>query len=271
MKTDIELVSIGTELLSGRTLNTHAQTLGAALRKIGLSLSRDTTIPDGIEVIQSAVREAFERVDIVIVSGGLGPTVDDITRDALAGLFECNIIMSPEALAEMKKRYAARGREVTPAAERQAQILEGAETLVNSAGAAPGERLALPKNKTLFVVPGPPGEFAAVLNDHIVPWLQKTFPEAEPLDERVLTTQGIGESDIVTLLEKETHRCLPVLRGLEGELSIGFYPESACPAKLKERSGGKVEIRLSAPKKKSGELDEVESALRALLHDWLIG
>jgi len=265
----LELISIGTELLSGRTLNSHAQTLGAALTKIGLCLSRDTTIPDGVEIIQSAVSESFERVDIVVVSGGLGPTVDDITRDALAGLFGRKIVMSASALEEMKKRYAARGREVTPAAERQALILEGAETLINSVGAAPGERLTLPENKTLFVVPGPPGEFAAVLNDHIVPWLQKTFPEAEPLDERVLTTQGIGESDIVTLLEKETLRCLPVLRGLEGELSIGFYPECACPAKLKERSGGKVEIRLSAPKEKSDALNIAESTLRELLHDYL--
>ncbi len=259
MKTNLELISIGTELLSGRTLNSHAQTLGAALTKIGLHLSRDTTIPDGIETIQSAVSEAIARTDIVVASGGLGPTVDDITRDALAGLFDCGIVISPEALCEMKKRYAARGREVTPAAERQAQILEGAETLINSVGAAPGQRLALPKNKTLFVVPGPPNEFAAVLDDHIVPWLQKTFPDAEPLEERVLTTQGIGESDIVTRLEEAGFQSLPVLRDLEGGLSVGFYP-----------GFGKVEINLSAPKKKSGELDATESTLRALLHDWLI-
>jgi len=259
MNLSIELISIGTELLSGRTLNTHAQTLGAALTKIGLSLSRDTTIPDGIDIIQSAVRETFERADIVVVSGGLGPTVDDITRDALAGLFDCKIVMSTEAFDEMKTRYAARGREVTPAAERQALILEGAETLLNSVGAAPGQMLFPNIGKTLFVVPGPPNEFAAVLIDHIVPWLQKTFPEAAPLEERVLTTKGIGESDIVTLLEKENFQCLPALRELEGENSIGFYPGS-----------GKVEIRLSAPQEKSDELDKVERTLRDFLSDYLI-
>jgi len=251
MNSSIELISIGTELLSGRTLNTHAQTLGAALVKIGLNLSRDTTIPDGIEIIQSAVREALERSNIVVVSGGLGPTVDDITRDALAGLFDRKIILSPEALEEMQKRYAARGREVTPAAERQVQILEGAETLVNSAGAAPGQLFFPRVGKTLFILPGPPNEFSAVLNDHIVPWLQETFPNAVVLEERVLTTQGIGECDIVTRLEEAGFQTL--------ETSIGFYPGS-----------GKVEIRLSAPKEKDAALDEAESTLRELLHDWLI-
>jgi len=252
MKADIDLISIGSELLSGRTLNSHAQTIGAALAKIGLRLSRDTTIPDEIETIQSAVREAFGRVDIVVVSGGLGPTSDDLTRDALAALFSRKIVMSSAALDALRERFRARGRIVTPAAERQALILEGAETLLNSAGMAPGERVEFPDiGKTLFIVPGPPDEFAAVLNDHIVPWLRANFRDAVPLEVRVLTTQGIGESDIVNRLETAGFQCL--------ETSIGFYPGS-----------GKVEIRLSAPKEKTAALDAVERILRELLHDHLI-
>jgi nicotinamide-nucleotide amidase len=198
------------------------------------------------------VREAFDRADIVVVSGGLGPTSDDITRDALAGLFGCKIVMSYAALAALHKRLKERGRTATPAAERQALILEGAETLVNSAGAAPGERLNLPENKTLFILPGPPNEFAAVLNDHIVPWLITRFPNAVPLELRILTTEGIGESDIVTRLEAAGFQPL--------ETAIGFYPGS-----------GKVEIRLSAPREQLAVLETVESALRAILHDKLIG
>ncbi|MEI7850215.1 MAG: molybdopterin-binding protein [Kiritimatiellales bacterium] len=252
MKTDIELISIGSELLSGRTLNSHAQTLGAALTAIGLRLSRDTTIPDEIETIQFAVREAFERTDIVVVSGGLGPTSDDITRDALAGLFGRKIVISSAALAALHKRFNERGRIINPAAERQALILDGAETLINSAGAAPGERLGFPGNKTLFILPGPPNEFAAVLNDHIVPWLIKQFPDVVPLELRVLTTQGIGESDIVTRLEEAGFQPL--------ETSIGFYPGL-----------GKVEIRLTAPREQFAALEAVERTLRAILRDKLIG
>ena len=251
MKTDIELISIGSELLSGRTLNSHAQTLGAALSAIGLRLSRDTTIPDEIETIQSAVREAFGRTDIVVVSGGLGPTSDDITRDSLAGLFGRKIVTSPDALAALHKRFNERGRTATPAAERQALILEGAEPLLNSAGMAPGERLDLPENKTLFILPGPPNEFAAVLNDHIIPWFIKNFPGVVPLELRVLTTEGIGESDIVTRLEAENFQLLGT--------SIGFYPGS-----------GKVEIRLTAPREHLAALEAVERALRAILHDKLV-
>lgn len=251
MKTDIELVSIGSELLSGRTLNSHAQTLGAVLSKIGLRLSRDTTIPDEIGIIQSAVREALERVDVIVVSGGLGPTSDDITREALSGLFNCRIVMSPEGLAALHKRWADRGRAITPAAERQALILEGAETLINNAGAAPGERLDLPGNKALFILPGPPNEFAAVLADHIVPWLKQQFSDAVPLELRILTTEGIGESDIVTRLEASGFKT--------SEIAIGFYP-----------GGGKVEIRLSAAREHSRALESAEGTLRGLLRDKLV-
>ena len=252
MKTSIELISIGTELLSGRTLNSHAQTLGSALTAIGLVLSRDTTIPDGIDIIQSAVSEAFERTDIVIVSGGLGPTSDDITREALAELFKREIVTSPSALDAIKTRYAARGIAFNPASERMAQILDGAETLINTAGAAAAQLLFPMVGKALFIVPGPPNEFAAMLTDHIAPWLCKQFPEAKPLELRVLTTQGIGESDIVTRLEAANFQPL--------EVSVGFYP-----------GFGKVEIRLTASSDKKADLETVEGVLRNLLKDHLIG
>lgn len=247
----IELISIGSELLSGRTLNTHAQTLGTTLTNAGFRLSRDTTVPDEIDVIQSSVSEALLRAGIVVVSGGLGPTVDDITRDALAELFGVGIVISEVALEQMKERYAARGYPFTKAAERQAMILEGADVLLNPAGAAPGERLDLPEEKTLFIVPGPPIEFAAVLEEHMIPWMRKTFPHAVPDGLRVLITQGLGESLLVTHLERADFQC--------PEVSIGFYPGS-----------GKVEIRLSAPREKTAALDEAESTLRELLHEWLV-
>lgn len=251
MKTDIELISIGSELLSGRTLNSHAQTLGAALSAIGLCLSRDTTIPDDVAVIQTVVREAFGRVDVVVVSGGLGPTSDDITREALAALYGRKIIISPEGLEAMRARFAKRGITMSPVSERMAQILEGAEPLVNNAGAAVAQRLFPNIGKTLFIVPGPPNEFAAVLHDHIVPWLCEQFPEATPLELRVLTTQGIGESVIVERLEETNFQWL--------DISAGFYP-----------GFGKVEIRLTAPREKRADLETVEHGLRDLLQDHLI-
>ncbi|MFA5688459.1 MAG: molybdopterin-binding protein [Kiritimatiellales bacterium] len=252
MKSEIELITIGSELLSGRTLNSHAQTLGTALTAIGLCLMRDTTVPDEISSIQSAVCDAFRRTDIVIVSGGLGPTSDDITRDALAGIFNRNIVISPEAWTVLHERFKQRNRTVTPAAERQAFILEGAITLINSVGAAPGERLELPGGKILFILPGPPNEFAAVLNDHFIPWLRGEFSSAVPNELRILTTQGVGESDIVTLLESVGFEC-------PAQVQLGFYP-----------GFGKVEIRLTAPPEHIAELENTAQVFRKLFEPFLI-
>ena len=251
MNKQAELISIGNELLSGRTLNTHAQTLGATLSAMGLRLVRDTTIPDEIPTIGTAVLEALERTGLVFVSGGLGPTVDDITRDALAEVLGKKIVLNAPAVAAMAERYAARGREMNPAAERQALVLEGASVLPNPVGAAPGQRIEWPDGKILFILPGPPNEFGALLEEEIVPWLRERFPNARPRRVRIFQTQGIGESDIVTILEREKFQPLDV--------DLGFYPAQ-----------GKVEIRLSAPPEKEAQVDQALETLRSLLCDFAV-
>ncbi len=252
MNNQAELISIGNELLSGRTLNTHAQDLGKALEAIGLQLVRDTTVPDEIPTIGSAVTEALARTGLVFVSGGLGPTVDDITRDALAKALGKKIVLDRPTVAIMAERYAARGRGMTPAAERQALVLEGATVLPNSVGAAPGQRIELPGERFLFVLPGPPREFNAILGEEIIPWLKKRFPGARPNLVRIIRTQGIGESDIVTLLEREKFQPL--------ETDLGFYP-----------ARGKVEIRLTAEPGKETEIDHAHQALSRILARFMDG
>lgn len=246
MDKQAELISIGNELLSGRTLNTHGQDLGNALAAIGLRLVRDTTVPDEIPTIGSAVTEALARTDLVFASGGLGPTVDDITRDALAEALGMEIVLDRPTVDIIAERYLARGRGMTPAAERQALVLEGAAVLPNSVGAAPGQRIELPGGKFLFVMPGPPREFNAILNEEIIPWLKKRFPDARPNLVRIIRTQGIGESDIATLLEHEKFQPL--------EIDLGFYP-----------ARGKVEIRLAAEPNKDAEIDQAHQTLGRIL------
>jgi len=250
MDIQAELISIGNELLSGRTLNTHGRDLGEALSAIGLQLVRDTTIPDDLFTIGQAVDEAFERVSLVFVSGGLGPTVDDITRDALARLLECKIVLDQATIDHLKGWYEKRGRTITIAATRQAQVLENATVLFNPVGAAPGQRIEIDKQKTLFVLPGPPNEFNAILKEEIIPWLQKTYKHARPKLVRIVRTKGIGESDIVTILESagfEPHN-----------IELGFYPGM-----------GKVEIRLTADSDHSLPIAEAEQTLLKLLADHL--
>ncbi|MCK4563669.1 MAG: competence/damage-inducible protein A [Verrucomicrobia bacterium] len=245
-----ELISIGNELLSGQTLNTHAKDLGTALAAIGLQLVRDTTIPDDIPTIGSAVGEALGRTRLVFASGGLGPTVDDITRDALATMLGQEIVLDGATVATIAKRYAARGRAMTPAAERQALVLENATVLPNSVGAAPGQRIELAGEKTLFVLPGPPGEFNAILNEEIIPWLRERFPDARPKLLRIVRTAGIGESDIATLLESAGFQ--------PARVALGFYPGK-----------GRVQIRISADPGHEREVDTAEQTLRGLLADFL--
>lgn len=246
MDIQAELISIGNELLSGQTLNTHGRDLGEALAALGLRLSRDTTIPDDIPTIGSAVEDALDRVGLVFVSGGLGPTVDDITRDALSELFGQKIIVHQPTVEHLKGWYEQRGRTMTIAATRQAQILEHASALSNSAGAAPGQRMELSDGKVLFVLPGPPNEFNAILKEEIIPWLQIRYADIKPDFVRYVRTKGIGESDIVTILEHENFQPL--------EVDLGFYPGQ-----------GKVKIRISASAENNAYVKEAEQTLRKLL------
>ncbi len=250
MDIEAELISIGNELLSGRTLNTHARDLGGALAAIGLQLTRDTTIADHIPTIGSALHEALARTDLLFISGGLGPTSDDITREALAQALDQQIIIDHASVETMTTRYAARGRVMNPIAERQALVLEHAIVLPNSVGAAPGQRLDLDEGKALFILPGPPNEFNAILAEEIIPWLTAQFPHARPKLVRIVRTQGIGESDLVELLEKAHFQSL--------ETDLGFYP-----------GGGKVEIRLTAEPDHAAEISATEQTLLHLLDSYL--
>ena len=246
MNIQAELISIGNELLSGRTLNTHGQDLGAALAAIGLQLVRDTTIPDDIPTIGSAVKEALSRVDLVFVSGGLGPTSDDITRDALGQLLERKIVLHHPTVNHLKGWYNKRGRTITDAGKRQALVLENGTVLPNSVGAAPGQRIDLSAGKTLFVLPGPPNEFNAILSEEIILWLKDRYADARPNLVRIVHTKGIGESNIVTILEQANFQP----RGID----LGFYP-----------GGGRVEIRLTADPDRETEIGSAEQQLLDLL------
>ena len=200
MRREVELVTTGTELLIGRTVNRHAFVLGDRLRAIGLNLVRDTTVCDDNSAIHEAIQSALVRADVVFVSGGLGPTSDDITRDVLAAFLGRKIVCDPGALEAMTARYQKLGRVVTEQARRQALVIEGACVLSNSVGMAPGERIEL-GDKVLFLLPGPPREFLAILEQHVLPWLRETAGGA-PVAERLFLLCGIGESDIANRLEK---------------------------------------------------------------------
>ncbi len=243
----VELISTGNELLSGRTLNRHAQTLARHLSTIGYRLVRDTTVGDEAKSLTEALSSALERVDVVVLSGGLGPTVDDITRDVVAEYLRRDVVMDPPALSQIRQRAIARGWELNEARERQALVVDGARALPNSAGAAPGE-IIIHRNKVIILLPGPPVEFLAILEEHLLPWLtEQAGEEAVPL-EQIFLVLGVGEADIVTRFEE-----------------AGFTPKNVDIAYC--AAAGRVEVRLNASHDAESDLLAAAASVRTLLGD----
>ena len=248
MRRDVELITTGTELLIGRTVNRHAFVLGDRLRSLGLNLVRDTTVGDNASAIRDAIQSALGRVDVVFVTGGLGPTSDDITRDVLADLLGRKIVSDSAALDAMMARYRMLGRAVTEQAKRQALVLEGACVLPNSVGMAPGERIDL-NGQVLFLLPGPPHEFSAILEAHVLPWIRERLGGA-PVAEKIFLLCGIGESDIATRIENAG--------GVPAGVEIAY-----CAAP------GRIEVRFTSL---SGDVSAVEKAAnlaRPLMGDFV--
>ncbi|HBA83033.1 MAG TPA: competence/damage-inducible protein A [Verrucomicrobia bacterium] len=245
MKTQVELVATGSELLSGRIVNRHAQVLGEALLPLGLTLSRETSVPDDIQAIADAVRMALQRVDVVLVSGGLGATTDDVTREAVAELLGRRIVKDEASLSGLREKYKIFGRELSPISERQILVVEGSVVLPNPVGMAPGQRIES-GGKVLFILPGPPREFNAVLSTHVLPWLQEAFRGALSVTQKILMVCGVGESDLAAQLEME-----------------GFPPPGLDVAYC--ASGGRVEVRLTATSDRQAVIDQASEVVRRVL------
>ncbi len=196
-----ELVSTGTELLNGGRINTHANLLARMLAPLGFALVRDTTVRDDLDAIEDCVRQALRRVDLVFVSGGLGPTVDDITRDAVARAVGRNLVLDEAYSSLLARKYASVGRAYNEPAQRQAFVAEGAEVLPNPVGSAPGQRIDL-EGAHIFVLPGPTGEFNAICEQSILPWLREHLPRPATHMQRVWMIAGLGESDVAARLEE---------------------------------------------------------------------
>lgn len=242
MKPGLELVSTGLELLTGRTINTHAHTLARQVGPLGFRLLRDTTVPDDQAVIRQAVAEALQRVDVVVVSGGLGPTSDDLTREAVAELAGVGLVMHEPSRQAIRDRYARTGRVLNDSVERHALVLDGAEVLMNPVGLAPGEDLHL-HGQRIFLLPGPPHEFEAILTEHVVSRLARLAPEAPP-EMRMFQVCGLGESDLISKLG--------------GDAFPGHGLEVAYCASI-----GRVEVRIWGPASLRAELERVADEFRA--------
>ena len=196
----VDVINTGTELVLGRTLNTHLGYLGEKLFLAGLRVQRQLCIPDG-DVIGEVLTERFPHTDILLVTGGLGPTSDDITRELTAELLGLELHFDEAVADNIKSYYALRNRPFGEGGRRQAMVPEGAIVLPNGNGTAPG--LYLPqteKNPHLFLLPGPPRELYLMFEDHVLPRLREIAGRTA-VQSQEWKFCGMGESELAEQLE----------------------------------------------------------------------
>lgn len=197
-----EIISVGTELLLGDIINTDASFLARSLAALGIPVYRQSVVGDNAERLSSELESAFSRSDAVFLTGGLGPTCDDITRETAAAFFGLELRFSDEVMSDIEARLAMIGRaHMSANNRRQAYVPEGAEIIKNDAGTAPG--LIIHGNiggseKTAILLPGPPNEFERMVERSVIPWLVRDAGQV--LVSRNIYMYGIGESAADELL-----------------------------------------------------------------------
>ena len=188
------LVVVGDELLAGSHPDLNSPVLARMLSEVGIVVEGIEVVPDDEEAIAAAVERALARTSLVVCTGGLGPTLDDVTRHGVARAFGLEVELDPRALAEIKTWFERRGTPMPKINERQALFPRGAVRIPNRVGTAPGFRLQRPDDRTIVSLPGPPAELQVVAREELVPWLQATGRARAALAERRFYVFGISES-----------------------------------------------------------------------------
>jgi nicotinamide-nucleotide amidase len=207
---NVEIINTGSELMLGRVLNTHQQWLCRRLADLGHVVTRQVAIADDGSEIQNAVREALSRADLVITTGGLGPTSDDITRELVAQLLGRKLVQNQDVVEHIKGFFAKRNRQPPLKTDVETFVPEGALVFLNQTGTAPGLAMHVPSStlnppsssskKWLIMLPGPPRELRPMFDDAVVPLLKREFA-AENFVCRTLRSTGIGESRVQEMIE----------------------------------------------------------------------
>lgn len=190
-----EIIAIGSELASGERLDTNSQWLSRRLEELGFSVQRHTTVGDVLGENVAAFREASERADLVVVTGGLGPTQDDLTREALATAARVKLVEDAASLAAIEALFARRNRVMPERNRIQALLPEGAEAIFNRVGTAPGVALRLGKAE-FACLPGVPYEMTIMFDEQVVPRLRSQGRVTRVIVHRVISLFGKGESEI---------------------------------------------------------------------------
>lgn len=223
--TEVEIINIGDELLIGQVVNTNAADMAKMLNKAGFDVRKTSVIGDEAEIIRSSLQSAMQRADVVLITGGLGPTKDDITKKVLAEEFDSSLIMNEQVRVHVERYFASKGLPFTPTNAEQALVPDKCRVVFNSVGTAPG--MCFEKNgKLVFSMPGVPFEMRTMMPEVIE--IMKQHFKSEAVEYKTLLVSGIGESFLSDKLE-----------GFEANLprgiSLAYLPK-----------GGTIRLRLTA-------------------------
>lgn len=221
-----EVITIGDEILFGQTLDTNTQWIGTQLSDAGISIIRKTSVGDIREEILKSLKEASQRADIILITGGLGPTKDDITKKTLAEYFDTPLILNEQALREVAALFASRNRSMTPTNAKQAELPEACKMISNTMGTAPGMWFDH-EGKVYVSMPGVPYEMKTMMLQSVMPMIRQKF-QLPVIYHRMIQTVGIGESWLSDRIEHwET--------SLPSHIKLAYLPHF-----------GRVRLRLTA-------------------------
>ena len=199
---NVQLLMTGNELLSGDIVDSNSAMIAQALKELGIEIKRKVTVSDDIELIAQEIKNISQQADILIINGGLGPTVDDMTAQAIALASDKPLTEHPQALQHIKAWCKKRKSELNSAGLKQTLLPDGCSIIANSVGSAVGMQLTH-NNCEIYSTPGVPKELKVMLNEEIVPSLAKKVPSEMKLEVTRLQVYGVGESSLQTLIDDE--------------------------------------------------------------------
>jgi nicotinamide-nucleotide amidase len=253
----VETLAVGTELLLGDIVNGNAAWLGQRLAANGLDVVAGAVVGDNIERIADAIRLALSRSDALLITGGLGPTQDDVTREALALVAGVGMRRDEQIVASLYERAGRLGRDLPERNLRQADVPEGATPLLNTKGTAPGLRVELPDG-VVYALPGVPFEMETMVLEQVLPDLAARAGLPSSIVSRTLRTIGLWESAVAELLA-----------GLDTRLGATHASDPTTPTLAYLAGGGEVRVRITAKASSTEEaqarIAPVEAEVRGLL------
>ncbi len=250
-----EIIAIGSELLTPERTDTNSLWLTSKLNEIGIAVKLKTVVGDDSQRLEETIRDAFKRSNVVITTGGLGPTEDDITRHCAASAVDRELVLQPQLVEELRAKFARMQRPMPEINQRQAYLIEGAEVLPNPNGSAPGmlfvNKTAENNEQFLAILPGPPREMKPMFENFVLPRLRQEAGEIV-VKRRVLRVAGLGESAVdeqISPIYKQYENVQTSILFNRSEIEIWLIAQAKSEPEvdsLLDEAAGKISEKLGA-------------------------